>query len=138
MKPSAMYSGQFEMRRVPLAGPLSWEVELDVPLSDPQAARNDGPRPSAAAAAAPPPMKRRREVRFAVNRAISLGSIVVGESLDMATVPFVGSGGGTGSRRGVPAIRKRVRSRRASPRDPRSSEYRLPGSTSDASGAQHT
>ncbi len=75
-KPSAMYSGQFEMRSVPLAGPPSsggWT--LDVPLSDPQAARNDEPRASAAAAAAPPPMKRRRDVRLAVRRAISWGSI---------------------------------------------------------------
>src|SRR6185295_11962372 len=89
-KPSAMYSGQFEIRSVPLAGPLSCVVDwLDSPLSDEHAARNDGPRASAAAAAAPPPMKRRREVRLAASRAASSRSIASMFLEDMATVPFV-------------------------------------------------
>src|SRR6478672_5799266 len=82
-----MYSGQFEIRNVPLAGPSCVDV---VPVADllPElhAARKDPPKATAAAAAAPPPMKRRREVRFAAKRERSRGSI----SLVMAAVPFVG------------------------------------------------
>src|SRR4051812_44505516 len=70
MNPSAMYSGQFEIRRLPLAGlPSSGGAVADgllplpLLLSEPQAARNDGPRTKAAAAAAPPPRKRRRLVQ---------------------------------------------------------------------------
>src|SRR5215203_3231333 len=90
-KPSAMYSGQFEIRNVPLAGPLSWGVVVwpDCPLSEPHAARKVPPRASPAAAAAPPPMKRRREVRLAARRAASWGSIASKFLEGMATVPFV-------------------------------------------------
>src|SRR6185503_3314547 len=85
-KPSAMYSGQFEIRNVPLAGPSCVAV---VPvadlLSELHAARKDPPIATAAAAAAPPPMNRLREVRLVASRARRRGSI----SLDMATMPFV-------------------------------------------------
>src|SRR5215208_4092841 len=42
-KPSAMYNGQFDIRNVPVAGPLSWVVVVcaDWPLSEPHAARKD-------------------------------------------------------------------------------------------------
>ena len=86
-----MYSGQFETRSVPVAGPSCVAV---VPvadlLSELHAARKDGPRTAAAAAAAPPPMKRRREVRLAARRESSRGSIL---DWGMATVPFVDSEG---------------------------------------------
>src|SRR5882724_11193470 len=85
-KPSAMYSGQFEIRNVPLAGPSCVDVVPGADLlSELHAARKDPPRATAAAAAAPPPMKRRREVRLVANRESRRGSIW----LDMATVPFV-------------------------------------------------
>ena len=91
-KPSAMYSGQFEIRRVPLAGPPASVVVLDVSLSEPHAASSDEPNVSPAAAAALPPRNRRRVVRPAVKRASRRGSI----SRDMRRVPFVGSGKGWG------------------------------------------
>ena len=40
-KPSAMYSGQFEIRRVPLAGPPASVAVVDVSLSEPHAASSD-------------------------------------------------------------------------------------------------
>jgi hypothetical protein len=85
-----MYSGQFEIRNVPVAGPAC--VDDDVPvadlLSELHAARKDPPIATAAAAAAPPPMNRRREVRLAAKRARSRGSIA--SFLEgMATMPFV-------------------------------------------------
>src|SRR5882757_11153925 len=85
-----MYSGQFEIRNLPLAGPACVDV---VPvadlLSELHAARKEPPRASAAAAAAPPPMKRRREVRLAARRADSWSSIASEFLEGMATVPFV-------------------------------------------------
>ncbi len=77
-----MYSGQFEIRTVPVAGdPSSGAAEVDGALDfspELHAARTEGPSASAAAAAAPPPRKRRRDVRFAVSRASSRGSRLSG------------------------------------------------------------
>src|SRR3569832_97259 len=90
MKPSAMYSGQFEIRSVPLAGPACVDVVPGADLlSEPHAARNDPPIATAAAAAAPPPMNRLREVRFVANRAASWTSIASEFVEGMATAPFV-------------------------------------------------
>src|SRR3954471_18495156 len=105
-----MYSGQFEIRNVPVAGPACVDV---VPVADllPElhAARKEPPMASAAAAAVPPPMKRLREVRLVAKRERSRGS----NSLEgMATVPFVDFRRRNG-------LRPAVTSRRASPRDPR-------------------
>jgi hypothetical protein len=94
-KPSAMYSGQFEIRTVPdAAAPSSGGVDADgLPLppllSDPHAASTEGPRASAAAAAAPPPMKRRRDVRLVASRSSSAGLNASMFLAGMATVPFV-------------------------------------------------
>src|ERR1043165_5275439 len=78
-----MYSGQFEMRTLPVAGEPSSGAADDVPAEPPSppvphAASTAGPSANAAAAAAPPPRKRRREVRFAVSRASRRGSIFSG------------------------------------------------------------
>src|SRR5215213_2299942 len=89
-KPSAMYSGQLEIRSVPLAGPACVDVVPGADLlSELHAARKDPPIATAAAAAAPPPMKRRREVRFVASRAASWRSIASEFLEGMATVPFV-------------------------------------------------
>src|SRR5215510_3649670 len=109
-----MYSGQFETRNVPVAGP-SWVAVVLVAalLSELHAARKEPPIASAAAAAAPPPMKRRRDVRFAARRLSTRGSIASKSCEGMATVPFSGFGEGGNGRRPT------VTSRRASLRDPR-------------------
>src|SRR6185503_14336375 len=111
-----MYSGQFEIRNVPVAGPSCVAV---VPVADLlsdllHAARKEPPIARAAAAAAPPPMKRRRDVRLAARRENWRRSIASKSLEGMATVPFSGFGKGEGTGR-----RPTATSRRACLRDPR-------------------
>src|SRR5262245_10140535 len=95
-----MYSGQFEIRNVPVAGPSC--VAVGPPVADlfselAHAAGEEPPLARAAAAAAPPPMKRRRDVRLAARREIWRRSIASKSLEGMATVPFGGFGEGEGT-----------------------------------------
>ena len=126
----AMYSGQFEIRSVPLPGRAVAAAARRRRSSPTTRGQEGGPRASAAAAAAPPPMNRRREVRLAARRAASSGSIVVLGHGDCAFRGFRGRGDGFG----------RTSRHESSSISSRSSVVGMSaaGSTSEASGAQLT